>query len=200
MFWNNRSVLYHTLVCYEVTQTRFEIWALYRYIIFANWSAFSWVYIIKKCLESEFGGAYYIWNMIKGLNIWNNTTSVFSDVLVIRIPTYTGTCMLVSSTRSWSLDSATSGNPLLYPISVSDCTRPEHGVLIVKLFFFKTIYLFLTYLVLAYTPTPSPHTPKNHTPQIQRYPPPYDILLLFSLYLCSIRQYFLQILIVSAYI
>ena len=48
-----------------------------------------------------------------------------------------------------------------------------------------------------------PHPPTTHTtklhPQIQRYSPPYTILLLFSLYFCGIRRYFLQILIVSAH-
>ena len=38
------------------------------------------------------------------------------------------------------------------------------------------------------------------TPQNQRYPPLYAILLLFLLYFCGIRRYFLQILIVSAYV
>ena len=41
---------------------------------------------------------------------------------------------------------------------------------------------------------------QQHTPQSQRYPPPYSIFLLFLLYFCGIRWYFLQILIVSAYI
>ena len=37
------------------------------------------------------------------------------------------------------------------------------------------------------------------TPPSQRYPSLYPILLLFSLYFCGIRQYFLQILVVSAH-
>ena len=46
-----------------------------------------------------------------------------------------------------------------------------------------------------------PHITTTHTtnqqPHSQRNPPPYAILLLFSLYFCGIRRYFQQILIVS---
>ena len=53
--------------------------------------------------------------------------------------------------------------------------------------------------MLASTPTPPTPHQKNTTP-IQRYLPPYPILLLYSLYFCGIRQYFVHILIMLAHV
>ena len=119
---------------------------------------------------------------------------------VIWILNSLGMGMFVFKTRSGRLDSAISDNLLLHTISVSDCSRPWQGFLVVQINFLQNnLFIFNLLSACLHSHTPTTHTTKK-TPQSLRYPPPYSILLLFSLYFCGIRQYFLQILSVSAYI
>ena len=119
-------------------------------------------------------------------------------------------------TRRQSL--ALSGNTLLHLISVRKFPRPDRVVLVDQIIFLQNNIFILNLLSACLHPhTPNTYRTLNltitltltidltltstqtHTPQIQRYPPLYAILLLFSLYFCGIRQYFLLILIVSAF-
>ena len=88
-----------------------------------------------------------------------NAATVFDYVLVIRIPNYRGTGLLVLKTRR--LDSAIQGNPPLHPISVSDCPRPECGVLVFQIFSLQK-NLFIFNLLSAWLHPPHPPPRDNH--------------------------------------
>ena len=96
--------------------------------------------------------------------------------------------MLLLIKRSGRLASTHSVNLLMYPISDGTCHRPERGVLVIQNIFLQN-NLFIFNLLSACLKNPT-HPSQNHKPQIHRYPPPYDILLLFLLYFCATRRYF----------
>ena len=115
---------------------------------------------------------------------------MFVDVLAIRILTYPSSVLLVLKTCIGCLGAAISGNSLLYPRSVSGCPRPERAVIIVQIIFLQN-NLFIFNLLSACL---HPHITTTHTtnqlPHSQRNPPPYAILLLFSLYILWYKTVF----------
>ena len=87
-------------------------------------------------------------------------------------------------THSGCLDSAISGNPLLYPISVSDCPRPECVVLVVQIIFLQNnLFIFNLLSACLHPHTPTKHTTKPHTPYPDIPTPVYHIVIIFIIFL-----------------
>ena len=98
----------------------------------------------------------------QGLNLWYHYDCVYwydryPDTGLLR-HVFDGVDRL-----SWRLAWSTSGNPLLYPVSVSDCPKPEQGVFIVQIFFPQNnIFIFNLFSACLHPHTPTTHTTKPH--------------------------------------
>ena len=116
---------------------------------------------------------------------------------VIWILNSLGMGMFVFKTRSGRLDSAISDNLLLHTISVSDCSRPWQGFLVVQINFLQNnLFIFNLLSACLHSYNPITHTTKLHPPEPDITTTIYHIVIIFII----LKRYFLQILIVLAYI
>ena len=87
-------------------------------------------------------------------------------------------------TRSRYLDLEISGKPLLYPIIVRDCPRPERGVLVVKIIFLQNnLFVFNLLSACLHPQTPTTHTIKPHPPEQEIPTTVCHIVIIFIIFL-----------------
>ena len=169
-------------MCREWERPRWKFWTLHRAIIFANWSVCSWVYILENLssLTPVESTIFELWWNVQILF----TATVFVDMLVIRNPNSRCTGLLVLKTRSGRLSSEISDNPLLYPISVIDCPRPECGVFIVQIIFLQNnLFIFNLFGACLHPHTPTTHITKPHTPEPEILATVCHIIIIFIIFM-----------------